>query len=325
MKKKIKIFIIIIIILVGYIKADQKIKKLKIINQFPTYDQMVGGNFSIYGGRDFDIHGDYLYMSDHFGHMIFKFDLEGNFVKHFGRQGQGPGEFHYPNEIQVYKGLLYVCDNRNSRIQILDLEGSFVRQIKLLTGFMETEIINDKFFIHDIINYGQDKKILELYDLKGNSLKKIKNSNLKSRYNKQDVRLDASLDMVRYKDQLHCLQQYGTTYLIYDSDGNLVRHFQLEMNPLDNKQYKKIEFMWSYPCFGVYDDKIFAAVCWRGKIMLWVFDMEGRFLYQMEKDMEEENEIYIPKVIKHIIKNGKNYLYISITYPDTSILVAEIN
>ena len=52
---------------------------------------------------------------------IVKFDKTGTFIKAFGKNGTGPGEFKQPHAFAFdSKGRLFVADRSNNRIQILD-------------------------------------------------------------------------------------------------------------------------------------------------------------------------------------------------------------
>jgi len=60
---------------------------------------------------------------------IVHFDPEGKFIKAWGKQGTGPGEFEVPHAIGIdSKGLIYVADRGNSRMQIFDQSGKFLDQ-----------------------------------------------------------------------------------------------------------------------------------------------------------------------------------------------------
>jgi sugar lactone lactonase YvrE len=78
---------------------------------------------------------DNLYILDTGNHRIQKFSPDGAFLASLGRQGQGPGEFSYPDSIEVdASGLIWVSDPNNKRIQVLTREGkehktlSFVKE-----------------------------------------------------------------------------------------------------------------------------------------------------------------------------------------------------
>jgi DNA-binding beta-propeller fold protein YncE len=68
---------------------------------------------------------DEIYISDGYGNSrIVKYDKEGNFIKTWGKAGNGPSEFKTPHTLVVGPdNLLYLGDRDNLRIQIFDLQG----------------------------------------------------------------------------------------------------------------------------------------------------------------------------------------------------------
>jgi hypothetical protein len=80
----------------------------------------------------FDKEG-FIYVLDSGNHRIQKFDANGRYVETIGNQGQGPGEFQYPQSIDVDShGMLYVSESMNRRIQILTPEGKEQKTIKMI-------------------------------------------------------------------------------------------------------------------------------------------------------------------------------------------------
>ena len=60
---------------------------------------------------------------------IVKFSADGKFIKAWGKQGSGPGEFNNPHSLAMdSKGRLFVADRGNSRIQIFDQDGKFLAE-----------------------------------------------------------------------------------------------------------------------------------------------------------------------------------------------------
>ena len=60
---------------------------------------------------------------------IVKFDAQGRFIKTWGSQGEGQGQFETPHALAMdSRGLLYVGDRGNALVQVFDQEGSFIRQ-----------------------------------------------------------------------------------------------------------------------------------------------------------------------------------------------------
>ncbi len=62
---------------------------------------------------------------------IVKFSADGKFIKAWGQQGKGPGEFDTPHALALDSaGRLFVGDRGNSRIQIFDQDGKFLAEWK---------------------------------------------------------------------------------------------------------------------------------------------------------------------------------------------------
>jgi len=60
---------------------------------------------------------------------IVKFDKGGKFIKAWGKEGKGQGEFDEPHGLAMdSQGRLFVADRANSRIQIFDQEGKFLAE-----------------------------------------------------------------------------------------------------------------------------------------------------------------------------------------------------
>jgi hypothetical protein len=65
-------------------------------------------------------------------HTIFKFDSTGSFIKSFGQEGQGPGDFNNPSKLSILdKKYLVVGEYAlGHRISLFDLDGNFVKLLK---------------------------------------------------------------------------------------------------------------------------------------------------------------------------------------------------
>jgi hypothetical protein len=62
---------------------------------------------------------------------VIKFDRDGNFIRTWGGEGTGPGQFDVPHSIVVdAKGLLHIADRSNQRIQVFDADGTYLRESK---------------------------------------------------------------------------------------------------------------------------------------------------------------------------------------------------
>lgn len=73
--------------------------------------------------------GDIFVADGHVNSRIVKFDKDGNFIKAWGKRGEGPGEFNLPHTLVIdSRGRLLVGDRSNNRIQIFDQDGNFLDQ-----------------------------------------------------------------------------------------------------------------------------------------------------------------------------------------------------
>jgi sugar lactone lactonase YvrE len=92
-------------------------------NQFNSpSDVLVAPNGDIFVA---DGHGDKTNA------RIMKFDKNGKFIKTWGKEGKGPGEFDQPHSLAMDSaGRLFVADRANSRIQIFDQDGNFLTEWK---------------------------------------------------------------------------------------------------------------------------------------------------------------------------------------------------
>src|SRR5436305_283302 len=62
---------------------------------------------------------------------IVKFSKDGKFIKAWGKEGKGPGEFDQPHGIALDSaGRVFVADRANSRLQIFDQDGKYLGEWK---------------------------------------------------------------------------------------------------------------------------------------------------------------------------------------------------
>src|SRR5580700_2326125 len=65
------------------------------------------------------------------GDQVFEFTQDGKFIKSWGKEGTGPGEFNNPHSLAMdSKGRLFVADRGNNRVQIFDQDGTFIAEWK---------------------------------------------------------------------------------------------------------------------------------------------------------------------------------------------------
>jgi sugar lactone lactonase YvrE len=119
-----------------------------------------------------DSHGN-LYILDTGNHRVQKFGPDGRFLASFGRQGQGPGDFAYPDSIDIDgEDLIWVSDPNNQRIQVLTSEGAVRKTIGFVkervgkirrTGSGLVTAGEGGFFFNDPEMLGQQKGLPRLF------------------------------------------------------------------------------------------------------------------------------------------------------------------
>jgi sugar lactone lactonase YvrE len=91
-----------------------------------------------------------VYVSDTWNDRIEVFDAEGNFVRTFGKAGDGPGYFARPKGISIDgDGHLWICDQVQDRVQVFTPEG------RLLIYLGEHGLLPGQF--QSLINIAVDK------------------------------------------------------------------------------------------------------------------------------------------------------------------------
>ena len=109
------------------IVADRSNKLIKIFSASGEYLRKFGGASTFVNPYHCIQHGQYFIVSGYGDHSIKMFNLEGNFISKFGKQGSRDGDLNEPCFLSVSKeGLLMVCDQCNHRVQLFELCGKFV-------------------------------------------------------------------------------------------------------------------------------------------------------------------------------------------------------
>ena len=91
-----------------------------------------------------------VFISDGYGNRrVVHFDKQGRFVKAWGEEGTGPGQFALPHAIAIdSQSRLYVADRNNARIQVFDTKGRLLAvwgDLIMPWGFAVTK--NDEIWV----------------------------------------------------------------------------------------------------------------------------------------------------------------------------------
>lgn len=112
-----------------------------------------------------------IYVLERNPPIVRQYTSSGRFVRTFGRQGQGPGEFAGPEAIAISKDRLVIRDNRNQRLTVFPLgggppdhwpyrtmAGSFLPMTVHLNGsvLVPTQVIVGRDFAQAVFRYGAE-------------------------------------------------------------------------------------------------------------------------------------------------------------------------
>lgn len=108
------------------------------------------GDFSLPTNVAVDREGN-VYITDTLNNRVESFDPDGNFIREFGKSGDGPGHFARPKGIVIdFDGHIWVADEIQSRVQVFDKAG------QLLIYFGEQGTFPGQF--QALYGLGYDKK-----------------------------------------------------------------------------------------------------------------------------------------------------------------------
>jgi len=118
-----------------------------------------------------------VYILDSGNHRVQIFDRSGKFIKTIGRRGKGPGDLLSPKSFCLDNdNNIIVADTNNLRIQAFDFNGKYLYSY-MLKGFITViELtVNNHIAIFSYKDSFMSKKLVSIYDLRGNLVKRIGN------------------------------------------------------------------------------------------------------------------------------------------------------
>jgi len=115
-------------------KPRVQVEQVRTLGDVAAEDETVA--FYMPAGIALDSQGN-LYILDTGNHRVQKFGPDGRYLASFGRQGQGPGDFAYPDSIDIdAEDMVWVSDPNNQRIQVFTRAGAVSRTI----GFVKERV-----------------------------------------------------------------------------------------------------------------------------------------------------------------------------------------
>ena len=180
---------------------------------------------------------------------IKKFDQEGDFVKSIGRQGMGPGEMMYPNNILLLNDTLFVLTS-TSQIVSFDNDGNYIKTTKIssipqiiksnnstMVGLVQKqEMKEDGLYIgSEVVVFDNNFNEIKTLDQK---MFKITTNDIQINY------LDLIIPFCISKDEIFVSSNSEDIYKInvYDLKGNIIYSIEKEYVKTKFSEEESLEF-----------------------------------------------------------------------------------
>jgi hypothetical protein len=263
---------------------------------------------------------------------IFKFTKDGNFVKAFGHNGNGPGELSRPLHLWVTASdEIFVADAGNTKLAYFNTGGNLLREKSLTSVIAITHpLSNGNFITFGMImpEEGQDylEYPLNLCDENMEVLKELESFKLENfRVTKRIRGTQPGFGFATSSDRIYTVNENrGYEVHIHDFDGNLVRKIRKEFDPvkipeedkkralerLNEFQRQYTYFPESYPpCRSLFSDgegRLFVMTYEPGENpgenMVDMFNAEGAFFGRVSWNILHGNT-----PVAAVIKSGRIY------------------
>jgi hypothetical protein len=225
-----------------------------------------------------------------------KFSAAGQYLLRFGRNGQGPGEFQYPQTIDVSpQGRLFVS-TMSSHFHLFDLSGQFIDRLELprYQGLFPKYMNSGHIVAYSMDFTGDnspDNKILKVYDGRGIVVKEFGEPFLVDKPRSSWIANFLHLTVDR-SDNIYAAFIHQNRIEKYSDSGRLLMIIDRTLPFKLEYGYKK-ETMDIGGTVRTYDAEDFPAVAWGigvdGRGRIWVLGLKK----EIPKDIQREK--FIPQ------------------------------
>jgi len=205
------------------------------------------GLFEI-GGFDIDSEGK-IYIFPDIGsdeNLVYKFDQDGNFIKAFGRRGQGPREVDHCGYVYITdKDEIPILCEYPHKLVIYDKEGTYLQEMPLkvesnFSGVQLYPISNGKYLKHGGLfdpSTMHDYEVLQLFNSDLVKIKELDRCDYGISYyrSQKKTKLTPKVFIWRLSNEKIFVghEKRGYEILIYDLDGILLKKIRKDYTPAD--------------------------------------------------------------------------------------------
>jgi len=200
------------------------------------------------GGFDIDSEGKIYIFSDRSGdkNLVYKFDQNGNFIKAFGKRGQGPREVNRCWYMYITdKDEVPILGEYPHKLVIFDKEGTYLHETSIeveeyFSGFEFFPLENGNYLKHGVCYDPVTMHIFDVLQLFNSDLAKIKELDrcdygIPFYRTQKKTKVSPQIFIWRQSNEKIYVghEKRGYEILIYDLDGSLRKKVRKEYTPAD--------------------------------------------------------------------------------------------
>ena len=120
-----------------------------------------------------------IYVLDSKPYLIKIFSSSGDYIREFGKEGQGPGEWQGPHSFEVLSnGNIVVCDSSNKRLSFFSNEGELIKDISIAEHSsniikIRVDSAGKLYALSSLVLRESNNLLIEKFDLDFNFIKNI--------------------------------------------------------------------------------------------------------------------------------------------------------
>ena len=243
----ISIFVIMAVTLNGAQNSKGLSSKVTLTEEFSIDTEKFDEGITIISNIDLDKDGN-LYLLDLKLKKIVVLGFKGEFIREFGKKGQGPGELRIPTNINVNtRGEIVVTDVGNRKFSIFQKDGKLIKEIRFNVRAVEGIILDNGNFLFKTNIFPDSrsegiKLALHLYNPKFEKIKELNEIETINIFASKIIGLYNNLSLGISRDKIIVGNPVnGYDILVFDFNGKLLKKIAEKYDPVPtSEEYKNV-------------------------------------------------------------------------------------
>lgn len=264
-----------------------------------------------------------LYIGDVNYCVVYNYDKNGEYIKSFGKKGQGPEEYGAVHHLAAFKGGLALEDGENMRISIIDNKGKQTNSFKIFKSYSDIAISEDEKIL---VSPRRENHLIEILDNKGQIIgslgEKLKFKNKHVALNEVFIQANSKGDIYvawKYFPIVKKYSQRGGFEAEYDIGDQGIRELIKKNKSASDSVMKsnRISLMGIINCFFLSDNYFYVFLYGNDRARIVEYDYRGEktAIYEIIDDLEKV--IYISMGV--IEKGYERTFYVVQAFPEAQV------